>query len=182
VSLHILWHSNTNISLQTLHNWLVKRSGGPPLPSGSSLTVIFDSPNSGTLLGNASSIHFRRPLFLTPRKTSTIISATTYIARGSSRENVGAEPSETMSVSCHRAFITRRCPSLHAFIQLGGTLLLGPRANTVPQTGTRTTRKPSASPAFSSLYARCRYQTLTSTMGKGVCPRSASSAATGGVT
>ena len=160
----------------------MKRSGGPPLPPGSSLTVIFDSPNSGTLLGNASFRHVRRPLLLTPRKTSTIISATTYIARGSTREKVGVEPSEITSVSRHCTFITCNCSSFHAFVQLGGTLLLGPRANTVPQAGTRTTTKPSASLVFSSLYARWRCQNLTSTTRKGVRPRTASLHATGGAT
>jgi len=37
--------------IQMLHKWLVK-----PLPSGSALTAIFDSCNSGTLLGNVPSI------------------------------------------------------------------------------------------------------------------------------
>ena len=184
MSLHPLWHVNTNPSLQTLHNWLVKRSGGPPLPPGSSLTAIFDSCNSDTLLGNVSSIHVRSPLFLTPRKTSAIIGATPYIARGLTREDVGAEASETMLVSRHCVSFTCRCSSLYPFVQLGRTakpLALDPRANAVPQAGAGATRKPSASPAFSSLYGRWRYRNLTSTMGKDVCPRSARLHVRGGV-
>jgi hypothetical protein len=162
----------------------VKRGGGPPLPPGASLTAIFDSCNSGTLLGNISSIHSHHPLLLTPRKISTIVSATTYIARGSTRENLGAEPSEKTSVSRHHASITCRRSSLYPFAQLGRTaeaLVLGPRNDDVPQMETGATRKPSASPAFSSLYGRWRYRYLTSTMGKGVRPQNASLGARGGV-
>ena len=109
VSLRPFWYGNADISLQILHNLLVKRGGLWGLPPGSSLTAIFDSCNSGTLLGNISSMHARRPPLLIPRKTSTIIGATTYIARGSVREGVAAEPSKTMSVSCRRAFTTCHC-------------------------------------------------------------------------
>ena len=152
---HPLWHGNTNLSLQTLHNWLLKRSGGPPLPPGSSLVAIFDSCN--TLLGNLSSLHDRHLLLLTPRKTLTIISATMCIARGSTREDAGAKPSETASVSCHRASITCRRSLLYPFVQLGGaTNVLVPQADSVPQTGTGVTREPSSSPAFSNLYGRWR--------------------------
>jgi hypothetical protein len=97
-------------SSKILHNLLVKRGGLWGLPLGSSLTAIFDSCNSGTLLGNASSMHVRHLPLLIPRKTSTIISATTYIARGSAREGVAAKPSKTTSVSRRRAFTICHCP------------------------------------------------------------------------
>ena len=77
------------------------------LPKGSALTAIFDSCTSGTLLGNVPSIRTRCSLPLIPRKTSVTISATMYIDRGLTRENVQVLPCKTTSVSLHRTSLTR---------------------------------------------------------------------------
>ena len=90
---------NIDHFLQTLRKLLVD-----PLPKGSALTAIFDSCNSGTLLGNISSTHLC-PLSLTPGKILTIIGATTCIGHGSTREGEGATPSKAASVRRHHISI-----------------------------------------------------------------------------
>ena len=98
LALHQLQHWNIDLLLQTLKKWLVKG-----LPKGSSLTAIFDSCHSGTLLGNVSSTHIHYPLLLMLRKTSTITNATMYTGLGSTGVVVGATPSETTLVRRHHA-------------------------------------------------------------------------------
>ena len=119
-----------------------------PLPKGSSLTAIFDSCNSGTLLGNVSCTHICHPLLLISRKTSSITGATMYIGLGSTREVVGATPFETASVRRYHAPLTCHYPSSYPLVQLGRTAeSRRPRArvDTAPRIGKVAPRRTSTS-------------------------------------
>ena len=120
---------NIDHFLQTLRKLLVD-----PLPKGSALTAIFDSCNSGTLLGNIPSTPLC-PLSLTPGKILTIIGATMCIGHGSTGESEGAKSFKTASVRRHRTSMT----AYHLTpLQLGGTpesLVLRPRADPTPHFG-----------------------------------------------
>jgi len=95
---HLQHDKTLTLFPQTLREWLVN-----PLPKGSALTAIFDSCNSGTLLGNGSSTSLYSQPF-TLGKISAIIGAITCIGHGSTRESVGVKPSKTASARQHRTF------------------------------------------------------------------------------
>ena len=85
LALHHLQYWNTDPFSQMLKKWLVAG-----LPKDSSLTAIFDSCHSGTLLGIVSSKRIPYPLSLMLGKTSTITGATMYTGLGSTRVIVEA--------------------------------------------------------------------------------------------
>ena len=166
---------NINPFIQTLHKWLVK-----PLPNGSALTAIFDSCNSGTLLGKIFAFS-PCPLPLTSGKTLVIIGAIMSICHGSTRESGGAKPSKIAPV--RRVLCVHHRLSPYHCVQSGRTakpLALGPRADTTPDLGLAVARRMPNFPALCRLYRTSARppnrsklsRNPTATRGKGVHPRS----------
>ena len=140
--LHSLHHENVDTFLQMLRKWLVN-----PLPKGSALTAIFDSCNSGTLLGNVSA-HTLSGVAYTQKDLEHYECNDVYRPWVNKGKRKSKTLQNNVGTSASRA---RHCLSPYPFVQLGRmakTLVLCPRADPALRFGRLAARR---MPAFAVL-------------------------------